>query len=581
MGAFRRLIRGLKLGPLLFLLLLVSGIVPLLVGNLLLTRQNREFFETQEKVAFTRSAGALSRELGWYVQSTRRQLADLGDGLLAPPGAATPAERLQTEWVGPRLELFLRANPHLRALRVLDSSGEGVRLSLGTLDPSLEAAMDEAFAEASAGGRTSYKFVALQDGRTPMLALATPTPATGDPTLVVETIATLDLLSALASGEAGGEVGVLLLDREGRTLWAAGAAPPLQSAVAGSAMVRDYVRQPINLTTEVEVTVGSRSQRMLARLSSLDETGWAVVVHQPAAAAFRDVRRMAWNVALASFLLVAFALGFAAFAARRFSLPIRRLAESSHDIAAGNFSRRVEVEGPGLELANLAHDFNRMGSQIQAYVGELQKAASANRELFINSIRAFAAAIDAKDPYTRGHSERVAAFSRTIARHLTLPEETLTRAWISGVLHDVGKIGVEDRILKKGGVLTSEEYELMKAHPTIGADILAPIEQLREMLPAVRWHHESWNGNGYPDGLRGEQIPLLARIVAVADTFDAITTNRPYQRAYAPAFAVETITKLAGSRFDAKIVTAFLRAFQAGEIETRQTPVEPVVAGAR
>ena len=219
-----------------------------------------------------------------------------------------------------------------------------------------------------------------------------------------------------------------------------------------------------------------------------------------------------------------------------------------------------------------------MSGHVQGYVEQLRQAAALNRELFISSIRAFAAAIDAKDPYTRGHSERVAALSRTIARQLALPEELLMRAWIAGVLHDIGKIGIDDRILKKGGVLTPDEYELMKCHPAIGADILAPIEQLREMLPAVRWHHESWNGRGYPDGLRGDQIPLLARIVAVADSFDAITTGRPYQRAYGPAFAVETITRLTGSRFDAKVVTAFLRAFEAGEIEVHSED-EPLAVG--
>src|SRR5436305_14374561 len=100
----------------------------------------------------------------------------------------------------------------------------------------------------------------------------------------------------------------------------------------------------------------------------------------------------------------------------------------------------------------------------------------------------------------------------------------------------------------------------------MGADIMSPIGQLREIIPAIRSHHEAWNGRGYPDGLKGEQIPLMARIVAVADCFDAITTNRPYQQAYSLQFAVETITKLTGSRFDAKVVTAFLRAFEAGEI---------------
>ena len=182
-------------------------------------------------------------------------------------------------------------------------------------------------------------------------------------------------------------------------------------------------------------------------------------------------------------------------------------------------------------------------------------------------MRAFTAAIDAKDPYTKGHSERVAAYSRVISKFLDLPAEMEHRVWVGALMHDVGKIGIEDRILKKGGVLTDDEYEIMKLHPAIGAEIMSRIEQLKEMLPAIRWHHEAWNGKGYPDGLRGEQIPLMARIVGIADTFDAITTNRPYQRAFEPDFAVKTITRLAGARFDAKIVTAFLRAFEAGQIQ--------------
>jgi len=217
-----------------------------------------------------------------------------------------------------------------------------------------------------------------------------------------------------------------------------------------------------------------------------------------------------------------------------------------------------------------------MAAHVEDHVGRLREAANKNRELFISSIRAFAAAIDAKDPYTRGHSERVAELSRAISRALGMNEEFQQRLWIGALLHDIGKIGIEDRILKKSGVLTPEEFELMKTHPSVGAEILQPIDALREMLPAVKWHHESWNGRGYPDRLKGEAIPLMARIVAVADTFDAITTSRPYQAAYERAYAADLITQLAGSRFDAKVVTAFLRAFEGGalmqEVHERARP---------
>ena len=118
----------------------------------------------------------------------------------------------------------------------------------------------------------------------------------------------------------------------------------------------------------------------------------------------------------------------------------------------------------------------------------------------------------------------------------------------------------------------------MKSHPVVGADILAPIEPLRDMIPIVRWHHENWNGKGYPDGLKADEVPVMARIVAVADCFDAMTTNRPYQKAYDRRHAAEIITKLAGSRFDAKIVTAFLRAYEMGDLERLVGETQPPTA---
>jgi HD-GYP domain-containing protein (c-di-GMP phosphodiesterase class II) len=567
----RGLTRRLKLHQLLFLVLLLSGIIPVALSNLLLMNENREIFEDQEKTGFTRAAEALSRELTDALRHTRRELTQLGRGLLAVPGPAAPAARLRQPWVAPYLERFLRANPDLLALRVLDRRGQGASFGPTDLEAPAATALDTAFEQARSHGRPVYRFVVLPATNQPLAVTAVPIgEGPGGPELVVEVLARLHILEAVFQREARGQVGVFLIDRDGQVLWAEGAEPEMQRAVAGSDLVTDFTEYPLNLTAEYTIAVGGRRQRMLGRVSPLEETGWAVVVHKPIETAFRGVERMVLDTLISTAVLVVLALLFAVWAARRTSGPIQRLARTSHEIAAGNFGRRVEVEGPGVELRNLAEDFNRMSGHVQSYVEQLRQAASQNRELFISSIRAFAAAIDAKDPYTRGHSERVAAVSRTIARHLAMPEDFLTRAWVGGVLHDVGKIGIDDRILKKGGVLSAAEYELMKAHPVIGAEIMSPIEPLKDMIPAIRWHHEAWNGRGYPEGLKAEQIPLIARIVAVADCFDAITTSRPYQRAYAPAFAVETITKLAGSRFDAKVVTAFLRAFQAGEIKVRE-----------
>ena len=181
-----------------------------------------------------------------------------------------------------------------------------------------------------------------------------------------------------------------------------------------------------------------------------------------------------------------------------------------------------------------------------------------------------AGAVDEKDPYTRGHSDRVTRYSLMIATEMGLDPGFLEILRVSAQLHDVGKIGIEDRILKKPGALTPEEFEIMKTHTTKGANILRPVTQLREMLPGIELHHEALNGRGYPYGLKGDEIPLLARVIAVADTFDALTTNRPYQKAHDAVEALRIIQNLSGQRLDPKAVAALLAVFQRGEIRIQQ-----------
>ncbi|HPA96001.1 MAG: HD domain-containing protein [Acidobacteria bacterium] len=577
MSLVRSLFRRLRLRHLLFLLLLASGTVPIAIAGFVLVDSNRELLKTQEKSFLTRSAASLSRELNESLVTLRRQLLQLGHGLLSFPGPESIGERLRERWVGDYLESFLRANSSLVELQLLDREGAGPRFGPADLAGAHEMLLDALFAEAVGTGRPAYRFTALPRGGEPAVALSVPIrDSDGDLELIVQAVARLRLIDVVVEREAEEEVGTFLVDHRGALLWSAGASPEIREQIVGSDLVRDFVRKPLNLTAEYAVEVGGRRQQMVGQVSPVEETGWGIVVHKPASATFRAARQMALTAVVAFGVLVFIALLVAAIAARWVGRPIQRLTETTHEIANGSFGRRLPEERMTLELAELAADFNRMSGHVEEYVGRLQEAATANERLFISSIRAFAAAIDAKDPYTRGHSERVATLSRAIARHLGQSEEFQQRLWIGALLHDVGKIGIEDRVLKKGGVLTAEEYEEMKRHPTVGADILAPIEPLRDMLPAVRWHHENWNGRGYPDGLRGEEVPLMARIVAVADCFDAITTNRPYQKAYEPPYAVATITKLAGTRFDAKVVTAFLRAYEAGEIAGAHEREEPV-----
>ena len=207
-----------------------------------------------------------------------------------------------------------------------------------------------------------------------------------------------------------------------------------------------------------------------------------------------------------------------------------------------------------------------MGEEIQKAIEEIRRRAEQNQELFMGSIRMLANAIDEKDPYTRGHSDRVAYYSACTAKHLGMTPEEVERVHLSGIIHDVGKIGIEDKILRKAAALTDEEYAIMKQHPTKGEHILEAVPLLKERAGDGLMHHENVDGSGYPRGLRGESIPLFGRIVSVADAFDAMTTDRPYSKAMTFEAAVMRLKSLAGKKFDPGCVEGFERAFLAGDI---------------
>ena len=181
------------------------------------------------------------------------------------------------------------------------------------------------------------------------------------------------------------------------------------------------------------------------------------------------------------------------------------------------------------------------------------------RGLMMGLLHSLVSAVDAKDAYTCGHSERVALVAREIAISAGAPQQIIERTYMAGLLHDVGKIGVPEHVLQKPGKLTDEEFALMKQHPEIGAKILRDVRQLDEVLPGVLHHHERYDGMGYPAKLAGENIPLLGRIICLADCFDAMTSNRTYRRALPFEVALMEIRKGAGSQFDPALAEAFMR----------------------
>ncbi|MFH1926022.1 MAG: HD domain-containing phosphohydrolase [Chloroflexota bacterium] len=205
----------------------------------------------------------------------------------------------------------------------------------------------------------------------------------------------------------------------------------------------------------------------------------------------------------------------------------------------------------------------RLELENKEYQQHLEKkvAEQANkiRASFLNAITALVYALEAKDAYTSGHSQRVAQLSAAIARQLNLPRSQINQLKLAGLLHDVGKIGVQESVLNKPGRLTEEQFELVKLHPEIGEHILSPIVNSTEILDAVRSHHEHYNGKGYPDGLKNGEISLGARILAISDAYEAMTSERPYRASMSADAALNEIENNKGTQFDPEIADTFTR----------------------
>lgn len=275
-----------------------------------------------------------------------------------------------------------------------------------------------------------------------------------------------------------------------------------------------------------------------------------------------EMRSQTWMISLA-FALSALIIGF--IATKFLTSPLLKLVAAAKKIASGDLSGRVETKNI-TEIGTLGETFNTMSDKLEVHIDDLAKAAEENRELFVGTVKALAAAIDGKDRYTRGHSERVSRVSMAIGQRLGMNEQELETLRISSLLHDVGKIAIDDSILKKPAALTDDEFTVMKTHPQRGYKIMSQIPAMKDYLPGIYMHHEMVNGMGYPQGLKGDEIPMQAKIVSVADTFDAMTIDRPYSKGMSLPDALDRIQSFVGSRYDQSVVDALRAACDEGQI---------------
>lgn len=275
-------------------------------------------------------------------------------------------------------------------------------------------------------------------------------------------------------------------------------------------------------------------------------------------AAYQAAKRSARDkIILISLAALIVGLAGTLLLATRFTTPLKRLAAGVARIRSGDYSVEVTVSS-GDELGQLTASFNAMAQTIRQQRDSLETSTRELEESYLSTVRILAAALDARDNYTLGHSARVATLSLRVGRRLGLSATILKELEIACFLHDIGKIRVPDEILNKPAPLQADEIHLIGQHPEQGAEILALAESLHKYVPVVRHHHERYDGSGYPSGLRGEDIPLFAQIVAIADAYDAMTTSRPYRPGRCRDEAIVEIMACRGSQFAPALTDLFI-----------------------
>ena len=581
--------------PILYVILgvlLVISIVPMYFYSAEVERINRERLQRDEMMLQNTVTRSLADDLAEHERSLHMMLANLSSAIQVASGGDIGETNIHAPELRALLENFVSSSDEIAYATLLNSDAKGIFAGSIAPDAFLNRELERAYSAARDGREYNGQALVVGEGKSARTVFVVSYPVKyGNRFLgMIATVVDLQFLIRRLQEVASGGLTPYVVDAQGRLVAAAAPGFATGQDMKNLEIVRTFIdggnKAQIIATQEFTVNSGSEHVAMLGTYSPVTSLNWAVIAQKPRNEAYAGVIEMQHNGRLLAIVAVLVSILVSIFAARRITNPLQVLTQSSRALARGDFSQRVNLWSR-TEIGELAHTFNTMSDELEHFVEDLKRAAEENRELFMGSIQMLAGAVDEKDPYTRGHSDRVTRYSLLIAKEMNLPAAFMETLRISAQLHDVGKIGIEDHILKKPGALTEEEFEVMKTHTTKGANILRPVTQLAEMLPGIELHHEALDGRGYPYGLQGDQIPLLARVIAVADTFDALTTNRPYQQAHTPDQTLQIIKNLAGKRLDPLAVQALLAVHARGEIKIQRftikrpiapQPAEPTVA---
>ena len=584
--ALKRLDGGRSRGSILWSLLgllFLTALVPLVLTSRYLVNQARADLELDQRSLQMAKVRHLSEWIAQFRTSTRAVVQTLATSL-AIDAPADYKKRIDSLAARRTLEQFPGESSSLVSVNVVDRNGFGARSGLALPETALQSGIQAAFLAGLKGQSTSTQPLWSSTLSEPVVISAEPVlSANGTAQAVVIAITSFERVVQLTrqSGE-GGLLDVYVVSSDGKLV--AHSDPKFSSTGADL--------KSIDIVQEFVQTAGKAAASMPFKLTDVDgvtrnmlgtfirvadDSGWGVIAQIDEAKAYSGPNSMRRNSILVVSLVSVLALGLGLLLSREITQPIRTLRDAALQLAKGDFKTRVSLTTKN-EVGVLGDTFNIMGERIERAVEEIREAADTNRELFIGTVRMLANAIDAKDPYTRGHPERVAFYSTLVAKELGMNDVEIANVHLSGLIHDVGKIGIEDRILRKPAALTDDEYEIMKQHPTKGAQILEAVPKLKALAGPGLQHHENYDGSGYPDGLKGDEIPLLGRMVSVADAFDAMTTDRPYSKAMTFEAAVARLQFLSGKKFDSQCVDAMARAVASGELTAAKARVAAVAA---
>ncbi len=551
--------------------LILVSVVPMYFYATQVVATNRDRLKTNEMLLQNTITRSLGDDIAQRQNNLLTMLGNLSSAVQVSSGGDLGNDRVNAPELRALLEKFVSSSDDLVYATLLNVDAKGISAGRIAPDAFLQRELEHAFAAARDGRGYAGQALSVAVGKenqTQML-VSSPVMVNGRFVGMLGTVVNMNYLVKRLQDVSTGGLLTYVVDRQGRLVAGATSQYATGQDMTSLEIVKNFVDQAgqarFVATKDFKVVENGKQQLMLGTYSPVRTLDWAVIAQKSQAEAYRGVFEMQRNANLLALLAVLMSVGISVYAAKRITTPLRTLTESSRALAKGDFSHRVNLKSR-TEIGELAQTFNIMSQDLERFVQDLKRAAEENRALFMGSIQMLAGAVDEKDPYTRGHSDRVTRYSVLIATEVGLPPEEVEKIRISAQLHDVGKIGIEDRILKKPGALTPEEFEVMKTHTTKGANILRPVEHLKEMIPGIELHHESLDGKGYPYGLKGDQIPLMPRIIMVADTFDAMTTNRPYQAAMDPEYVVKIINSLGKTKFDPRVVAALTSVFQRGQL---------------